>query len=54
MTAGVLLLVLIATLIVARSLVEPLRRLQADALEVASVRLPSRVAELSQSAASRT
>ncbi|MGA8464135.1 MAG: nitrate- and nitrite sensing domain-containing protein, partial [Trebonia sp.] len=49
-TAGVLLLVLIATLIVARSLVEPLRRLQADALEVASVRLPSRVAELSQSA----
>ncbi|MFY9773203.1 MAG: nitrate- and nitrite sensing domain-containing protein, partial [Trebonia sp.] len=49
-TAGVLLLVLIATLIVARSLVEPLRRLQADALEVASIRLPSRVAELSQSA----
>ena len=49
-TAGVLLLVLIATLIVARSLVEPLRRLQADALEVASVRLPSRVAELGQSA----
>ncbi len=49
-TGGVLLLVLIATLIVARSLVEPLRRLQADALEVASVRLPSRVAELSQSA----
>jgi signal transduction histidine kinase len=50
-TGGVLLLVLIATIIVARSLVEPLRRLQADALEVASVRLPSRVAELSQSAA---
>jgi len=49
-TGGVLLLVLIATLIVARSLVEPLRRLQAGALEVASVRLPSRVAELSQSA----
>ena len=49
-TGGVLLLVLIATLIVARSLVEPLRRLQADALEVASVRLPARVAELSQSA----
>jgi len=48
-TGGVLLLVLIATIIVARSLVEPLRRLQADALEVASVRLPSRVAELSQS-----
>jgi signal transduction histidine kinase len=49
-TGGALLLVLIATLIVARSLVEPLRRLQAGALEVASVRLPSRVAELSQSA----
>jgi len=49
-TGAVLLLVLIATIIVARSLVEPLRRLQADALEVASVRLPSRVAELSQSA----
>jgi len=48
-TGGVLLLVLIATLIVARSLARPLRRLQADALEVASVRLPARVAELSQS-----
>ncbi len=47
-TGGVLLLVLIATLIVARSLVEPLRRLQADALEVATVRLPERVAELSE------
>jgi signal transduction histidine kinase len=47
-TVGVLLLVLIATLLVARSLVDPLRRLQADALEVATVRLPSRVAELSQ------
>jgi signal transduction histidine kinase len=49
-TGAVLLLVLIATFIVARSLVEPLRRLQADALEVAAIRLPSRVAELSQSA----
>jgi len=48
-TGGVLLLVLGATIIVARSLVEPLRRLQAGALEVASVRLPSRVAELSRS-----
>jgi len=48
-TGGVLLLVLAATIIVARSLVDPLRRLQAGALEVASVRLPSRVAELSQS-----
>jgi len=49
-TGGVLLLVLIATIIVARSLVEPLRRLQADALEVATVRLPERVAELSEAA----
>jgi hypothetical protein len=49
-TGAVLLLVLIATFIVARSLVEPLRRLQAGALEVAAIRLPSRVAELSQSA----
>jgi signal transduction histidine kinase len=49
-TAGVLLLVLLATIIVARSLVEPLRRLQADALEVATVRLPERVAELSEAA----
>jgi signal transduction histidine kinase len=47
-TGAVLLLVLIATIIVARSLVEPLRRLQADALEVATVRLPERVAELSE------
>jgi signal transduction histidine kinase len=49
-TGAVLLLVLIATLIVARSLVEPLRRLQADALQVATVRLPERVAELSEAA----
>ena len=49
-TACALLLVLLATIIVARSLVEPLRRLQADALEVASVRLPERVAELSEAA----
>src|SRR5215468_4147492 len=48
-TGGVLLLVLIATIIVARSLVDPLRRLQTDALEIATVRLPARVAELSES-----
>src|SRR6202008_3190770 len=41
-----LLLVLIATLLVARSLVDPLRRLQADALEVATVRLRPRGGEL--------
>ena len=49
-TGAVLVLVLILTFIVARSLVDPLRRLQADALEIASVRLPARVAELSESA----
>jgi len=46
--SAVLLLVLILTFVVARSLVNPLRRLQTDALEVATVRLPSRVAELSE------
>ena len=35
-------------IIVARSMVDPLRRLQSDALEIASVRLPARVAELSE------
>jgi signal transduction histidine kinase/Sec-independent protein translocase protein TatA len=48
-TIGVLFLVLGLTIIVARSLVNPLRRLQTDALEIASVRLPARVAELSES-----
>jgi signal transduction histidine kinase len=38
------LLVLLATALVGRSLVNPLRRLQADALEIAAVRLPARVA----------
>lgn len=47
-TGAVLLLVLILTFVVARSLVNPLRRLQSDALEVATVRLPTRVAELSE------
>src|SRR6266567_527403 len=52
LTAGVtgtlLLLVLILTFIVARSLVHPLRRLQADALKIATVQLPARVAALSE------
>jgi signal transduction histidine kinase len=48
-TIVVLFLVLGLTIIVARSLVNPLRRLQTDALEIASVRLPARVAELSES-----
>jgi hypothetical protein len=38
------LLVLLATALVARSMVNPLRRLQKDALEIAAVKLPERVA----------
>ena len=40
-TGAVLLLVLLLTFIVARSLVDPLRRLQADALEIATKELPA-------------
>jgi signal transduction histidine kinase len=47
-TAAILLLVLIATLAVARSLVQPLRRLRAGALDVAAVQLPERVRQLSE------
>ena len=47
-TAVVLLLVLVLTFIVARSLVDPLRRLQADALDIATKELPARVAALSE------
>jgi signal transduction histidine kinase len=43
-TVAVVLLVLLATALVARSMVNSLRRLQTDALEIASVRLPARVA----------
>jgi len=43
-TGGALLLVLLATALVGRTLINPLRRLQADALEIAAVRLPARVA----------
>jgi signal transduction histidine kinase len=42
-TALVVILVLGATALIGRSLVNPLRRLQADALEIAAVRLPARV-----------
>src|SRR5262245_11913590 len=46
-TAGAaVILVLLATLVIARSMVGPLRRLKADALEVAEVRLPAEVREL--------
>jgi signal transduction histidine kinase len=48
-TLAVLLLVLLAALIVARSLVFPLRKLRASALNIASVQLPERVRELSAS-----
>jgi signal transduction histidine kinase len=43
-TVLVILLVLAATALIGRTLVNPLRRLQADALEIAAVRLPARVA----------
>ena len=48
LTAVILFLVLIATLAVARSLVRPLRRLRAGALEVAGVRLPETVRRMSE------
>jgi signal transduction histidine kinase len=48
-TALVLLLVLAAAVAVARSLVLPLRRLRAGALDIASVQLPERVRLLSES-----
>ena len=48
-TATVLLLVVLGALLVARSLVLPLRRLRAGALDVASVQLPERVRQLSES-----
>jgi signal transduction histidine kinase len=48
-TALVLLIVLFAALVVARSLVLPLRRLRAGALNIASVQLPERVRLLSES-----
>jgi signal transduction histidine kinase len=47
-TGVILLLVLIATLAVARSLVLPLRRLQAGALDIATVQLPERVRQLGE------
>jgi len=43
-TGAAMLLVLLATTLVGRTLINPLRRLQADALEIAAVRLPARVA----------
>jgi signal transduction histidine kinase len=43
-TGAAVLIVLLATALVGRTLINPLRRLQADALEIAAVRLPARVA----------
>ncbi len=43
-TVAAILIVLLLTYLVGRTLVNPLRRLRADALEIASVRLPARVA----------
>jgi signal transduction histidine kinase len=48
LTAVILVLVLIATLAVARSLVRPLRRLREGALDVATVQLPERVRRLGE------
>jgi signal transduction histidine kinase len=44
----VLLFVLLVTVIIARSMVRPLRRLKAGALEIAEVRLPGEVRKLSE------
>jgi signal transduction histidine kinase len=47
-TVVILLLVLLATIFVARSLVRPLRKLREGALNVATVELPERVRQLSE------
>ena len=48
LTAAILLLVMIATFAVARSLVLPLRKLRAGALDIATVQLPERVRQLAE------
>jgi signal transduction histidine kinase len=48
LTTVILFLVLIATLAVARSLVQPLRRLREGALDIATVQLPERVRRLGE------
>jgi signal transduction histidine kinase len=48
-TLLLLLLVALVSMIVARSLIRPLRKLRADALDVAGIRLPEMVLRLSQS-----
>jgi signal transduction histidine kinase len=49
LTAAILILVLLATFVVARSLVQPLRRLREVALDIATVQLPERVRQLDES-----
>jgi signal transduction histidine kinase len=49
LTAAILILVLVATFVVARSLVQPLRRLREGALDIATVQLPERVRQLDES-----
>jgi signal transduction histidine kinase len=48
LTGAILLFLLLATLVVARSLVLPLRRLRAGALDIATSSLPARVRELGE------
>jgi signal transduction histidine kinase len=43
-TGAAVLVVLLATALVGRTLINPLRRLQAESLEIAAIRLPARVA----------
>ena len=54
LTAAILILVLIATFVVARSLVRPLRTLREGALDIATVQLPERVRQLSETPDSAT
>ena len=49
LTAAILILVLLATFVVARSLVQPLRRLREGALDIATIQLPERVRQLDES-----
>ncbi len=51
---GFLVLVLIVTAIIARSMVRPLRRLRAGALDVAGMRLPDKVRQLSETGGGET
>ena len=50
LTAAILILVVLATFAVARSLVQPLRRLREGALDIATVQLPERVRRLDEAA----